>query len=227
MGSQAIIDILGSMVIFGSFLLIMINLQMDNYEYSTEYTNQLIVQRNLVNLSQIIENDIRKVGYDPRPWIVRGRDRQSEDFSFNLIIADTNILGIKTPVSNRCLFYRLGDDDTTTVNPRDKVLVKGVISPDEMFNMDEKGEKIASVTKFQVRYFNDSTEIQQPIQDEDIYKISSAEIYIQIETPFPIDNYNAIGLGNYVIVDSDSSRKYCSAEWQYRFAVQKLTPKEM
>ncbi len=216
MGSQAILDILSSMIIFGSFLLIMINLQMDNYEYSVEYANQLIVQKNLVSLSRIIKNDIQKIGYRD-PWVATGKDDSEPPVYANLNEYYEDYIGISCQTG--VIYYWLGGYDNTTENPRDKKLIR-LQTP---FG-DE--EKVGTVTKFALRYFaEDNTELISPDWSQRLL-ISSVEMYIQMETPYPVENYNAVGLGKYVLVDNDTIRKYSAVEWKYRFATQTIPPKE-
>ena len=81
MGSQVIIDLIASTVLFGWLLLTTIRVGTANSENMQTYGGELLVQQNLVELTRLLEYDFRKIGFckepnsipDPTKAILAGR----------------------------------------------------------------------------------------------------------------------------------------------------------
>jgi len=63
MGFSSLIDILGSIVIGGLLLMILLRMNETATQNTYEYNGELTVQQNLVSTVQLIEYDFRKIGY--------------------------------------------------------------------------------------------------------------------------------------------------------------------
>ncbi len=63
MGSQTILDLIASSMVFGTLMLIGLRLNGSTMERSQDYREDLIVQQNLVEIAKLLEYDFRKIGY--------------------------------------------------------------------------------------------------------------------------------------------------------------------
>jgi hypothetical protein len=63
MGFNTIFDIIGSIFIAGSLLIIVLNLQGDIAQMTFTYGNDLIVQSNMTTVTRMLESDFRRIGY--------------------------------------------------------------------------------------------------------------------------------------------------------------------
>lgn len=63
MGSQTILDLIASSIVFGSLMLIALRLNGSTMENLQSYREDLIVQESLVEITKLLEYDFRKIGY--------------------------------------------------------------------------------------------------------------------------------------------------------------------
>jgi hypothetical protein len=63
MGSQTILDLIASTIVFGSLMLIALRLNGSTMENAQAFREDLIVQQNLVAVSELLEHDFRKIAY--------------------------------------------------------------------------------------------------------------------------------------------------------------------
>lgn len=63
MGSQTILDLISSTIVFGSLTLIALRLNGSTMERSQDFQEDLIVQQNLVEITKLLEYDLRKIAY--------------------------------------------------------------------------------------------------------------------------------------------------------------------
>ena len=146
MGSSTLFDILGSVLIGGLLMLMVItvngNLTKTNYQFGSEMT----VQRNLVTIVTMIEQDFRRIGYcaiplkfpDPTKAIISATQTSIQ------FIGDYNADGNLDTIS-----YWLGDTASAnfTKNPNDKLLYKKIGNkPTLSYNL--------GVCMFNFTYFN-------------------------------------------------------------------------
>jgi hypothetical protein len=87
MGSSVILDIIGSFVVFGVLLLTGLRMDTNAVEERFAYNTAVNLQLQLVSLSAQIEDDFRKIGYDPTeltldPSTTAIRYGDSTDFKF-------------------------------------------------------------------------------------------------------------------------------------------------
>jgi hypothetical protein len=184
MGNITLIDLLASAVIAG-FLLLMLHHSNERMN-ETLFTsgNDLVVQENLVNLVNILQTDLRKIGYC--------KDQiKIPDVSKALLSADAHGVTFLTDVDDDGVVdtvqYYTGSVSglVSTPNPRDMMLFRRV-------NGDPIGMSIG-LTKFDFKYFdvNDAVVPQPVLSTDDVH---SLQIDIQLESTFPYDNtyaYNA------------------------------------
>ena len=63
MGFSSLIDILGSTIVGGLLLMILLRMNDASVENNYLYSGEKIVQQNLVEVVKLIEYDFRKIGY--------------------------------------------------------------------------------------------------------------------------------------------------------------------
>ncbi len=164
---SALIDIIGSMVIGAMVMMIFINLNIakSNEQYSSN--SELQLQQNAKTLADMLEYDLRKIGYNytGNPFITT----DSSKISF---YADIDNNGIIDKVT-----YLTGSPSEVsyTSNPNDRILYRVV-------NTDTSKGPSLGITKLQFDYFN-SVGKRTAVQDS--IKYIKTEIWV--ETPEKVD----------------------------------------
>ncbi len=152
MGSQVILDIIASSVTFGTLLLMTIRVNGSVNENMQRYNGDLIVQENIVTLTQIIEYDFRRIGYCKDPT-------KFPDPTKAIILADSNRIRFYTDLGTLAnpdgdgnldiLEYYLGPTSELlmTPNPGDRMLYR------VENNETPKGANLG-VTMFDLKFFD-------------------------------------------------------------------------
>lgn len=153
MGFSSLIDVLGSMLIGGVLLLILLRLNASSVQNVYVNAGELIVEQNMLETVRVLEYDFKKIGYcvkwdklpDPSKAIIYA-DRHGVKFLTDLQNPPTYPSGdgiIDT------LYYYTGSTSelTSTPNPRDMRLYRVVN------NETPKGSNLG-VTQFDIKYFN-------------------------------------------------------------------------
>lgn len=172
MGFSTLIDILGSIVIGGMLMLILFRLNDAAVANSFRYNGELIVQKNLVEVVNLLEFDLRKIGYcavwenlpNPSKYIV------SADSNSIKYLTDTDSDGNVDTLS-----YYLGPSSelSGTANPRDRMLYRRV-------NKSKPLSANLGVTMFKFTYYNVfGKEISFPITQPG--EIQTMQIDIAVE----------------------------------------------
>lgn len=181
MGFSTLIDILGSTIMGGILLIIVLRLNDTATEKTTNYGGELSLQQNLVTIAQIMEYDFRKMGYC-KIWTKFPKPEQS------IISAETNSISFFADIEDKgevdTVTYYIGNYLTSTPNPRDRYFYRKINSqPPVAINL--------GVTQFFLKYFDAFGDtLHQPITQPSL--INSYEINIQVETVFAYDeNYSS------------------------------------
>lgn len=181
MGFSTLIDILGSTVMGGILLILVLRLNDTATEKTTNYHGELSLQQNLVTIAQIMEFDFRKMGYckewvkfpDPTKSIAEAK---ANSITF---YADINDDGAMDTIS-----YYIGGLLTSTPNPRDRYFYRKVNSlPPAPINL--------GITQFFMIYFDSFGDtLHFPITEPSL--INSYEINVLVETVYAYDeNYSS------------------------------------
>lgn len=168
MGTNVILDLLGSFLIGGMLLLNIVNMNANASTQSSLYSVTRISQKNLVASVQIIENDFRKMGYgvaNPTKSILIA------DTSRIKFLADIDRNGVMDTID-----YYIGP--TTELggspNPRDRFLYR-------VINGETPSSANLGIVRFRLDYY-----------DQDLKKVSLleaikiVEIRVEVESPFPL-----------------------------------------
>ena len=178
MGSQTIIDIIGSFIIFGWLLLMSLRMNTANSENMQTYRGELLVQQNLVEVTQLLEYDFRKIGYCAEP-------NNFPDPTRAILLADSNQIKFVTDVdfgsgpngAIDSIHYFLGPTSELdlTVNPRDRMLYRVV-------NAETPNGSNLGITSFNLKYFDSGgLELGTPILGNDLQKIQTIQISMTVE----------------------------------------------
>jgi type II secretory pathway component PulJ len=176
MGASTILDIVGSIIIGGMMLGII--LKLNNSASLNVYMNsgELACQQNLVITAQVLETDFRRIGYCSNYLTIQDPTKAilSADTASIKFTADIDQNGIIDTVN-----YYLGPatDLNATANPRDKILYR-VINGVVPTGSD------AGITRFYMVYFKvNGDTIPTPVSSTDLQSISDIELNMNIENP--------------------------------------------
>jgi hypothetical protein len=153
MGSQTLLDLVGSIVIGGFLLMILSRMNYSNVQNNYKYSGERIIQQNLVEVVKLLEHDFRKIGYCSDYTKIPDRTKA-------IVLADSNRIWFLTDAavsqSNQygnglvdTLKYTLGpaSELTSTPNPNDRYLYRSV-------NNATKVSSNLGITQFKLTYYN-------------------------------------------------------------------------
>jgi hypothetical protein len=202
MGSQVIIDIIGSFILFGWLLLSTIRVGTANSENMQSYGGELLVQENLVEVTKLLEYDFRKIGFCKEP-------NRLPDPTKAIILADTSRIKFLTDVDLTgsgpdgvvdSIYYYLGpaSELASTTNPNDRMLYRVVNA------QPAKGANLG-VTSFKLRYFDgQGNGLAAPVTGANLQKIQTIQISIIVENTVAAE----------LVETAPINQRYSSAFWQ-------------
>lgn len=178
MGTNVILDIMGSMIIGGILIMTLFRLSDRATERTYSQSGDLTIQQNVATVVSILEYDFRKIGYCA-DWT------KIPDPTKSIILADSNKIKFLTDVDKNktvdTMFYYIGPPSELiyTANPRDRFLYRVVNS--------EKPVKVnLGVTYFNLVYYNSNKDIiKTPVAVPG--EIQSLQISLAVED---IEAYN-------------------------------------
>jgi type II secretory pathway component PulJ len=201
MGSQTVIDIIGSFIIFGWLLMMSLRMNTANSENMQTYRGELLVQENLVEVTKLLEYDFRKIGYCREP-------NNLADPTKAIIQADSSRIRFLTDVDRGSgpdgvvdtVTYYLGDTTelALTQNPRDRLLYR-VVS-----GYAARGSNLG-VSYFNLKYFDSQgSQLSTPVISGDLQRIQTIQISLVVENTMAAE----------LVETSPINQQYASAFWQ-------------
>lgn len=187
MGFSSLIDILGSTIVGGLLLMILLRMNDASVENNYLYSGERIVQQNLVEVVKLIEYDFRKIGYckdwekiSPGLAIVSA---DSNQISFLTDIVNTNAVNDYGDGEVDILRYYLGSTSelAATPNPNDRLLYR-VVNGEA-----PKGSNLG-VTQFKLTYFDALGDTISPLPASPPFGIASIQVDIAVENPAAYGN---------------------------------------
>lgn len=133
MGSQTILDLIASTMVFGSLLLMALRINMSTTENLQSYRTDLVVQENLVSVTNLLEDDFRRMGYcnDPKKIpspskTIRYADSVTLKFLTDLPTDKPGTTGWLGDGNLDSVTYRVGptSEASATPNPNDRLLYR-------------------------------------------------------------------------------------------------------
>jgi hypothetical protein len=187
MGSQTILDLIASTMVFSTLLLISMRLNYGTSETLQDYRGDLIVQENLVAVTQLIEYDFRKIGYCkdynkiPLPTsAIRYADTSKIKFWTDFAVSTSNTSGDGNLDS---LTYYVGSTSelAATPNPNDRLLYR-------VENNNTPVGVNMGVTIFYLQYYDAfHNKLATPVAD--CRQIQFLQINVQVEHPIKWTKY--------------------------------------
>lgn len=202
MGSQAILDIISSFIIFGWLMMTGIRISVANAENLQTYGGELLVQENLVEITKLLEYDFRKIGFCMEPNMIPDPTRAIlvADSSRLRFLTDLDLTGSGPDGTVDTLTYFLGPTSElpSTTNPRDRMLYRVVNSE------TPKGSNLG-VTSFRFRYFNSQgVELAAPVTGANRQSIQTIQISLIVENV----------VAGELVETAPINTQYSSAFWQ-------------
>ncbi|MCX7874855.1 MAG: hypothetical protein N2321_01670 [Melioribacteraceae bacterium] len=179
MGFSTLLDILGSTIAGGMLLMILFRLNDAAVQNSYNYTADLIVQQNLVEVITLLEYDFKKIGYC-KDWT------KIADPSKAIIFADSTNIRFLTDVDNDgnvdTMRYYVGPTSqlSGTPNPRDRMLFRVV-------NSATPASANLGITQFNLRYFN-ALQQQMSFPITNFSQIQTIQLNIMVESSYSYAN---------------------------------------
>ena len=146
MGFNTLLDIVGSIITGGLILLILFRLNSSATTNLYNNSSEAIVQRSMVSVVEVLENDFRKIGYC-KDW------NKIPDPTKSILYADTSKIKFLTDINNDgnvdTLTYYVGPTSelSNTPNPRDRLLYRVV-------NGEIPKSSNVGITEFKMTYYN-------------------------------------------------------------------------
>jgi hypothetical protein len=186
MGFSTLLDIIGSTIIGGLLLMILLRMNDSAIENNYNFSGEKIVQQNLVDLVKLAEYDFRKIGYcadytkipDPTKSIIHA-DSNSITFLTDIITSpgtygDGIVDTIKYFISDKSLL-------SATPNPNDRLLYRRV-------NSEALRGSNLGVTQFKLTFFDANEDTIKSMPSSPPLGIVSMQIDIAIENPYAYGN---------------------------------------
>ena len=132
MGFSSLLDILGSTIVGGLLLLILIRLTLASVQNNYDYNGERIVQRDLTAVVQLLEYDFRKIGYCAKyANLASYQDSLIQRATDTTISFYTDLPTTAAPYGDSILdkvYYYTGPTSglSATPNPKDRVLYRVV-----------------------------------------------------------------------------------------------------
>jgi hypothetical protein len=189
MGSQTILDLIGSTIVFATLMLISLRLNGSTMENVQSFREDIIVQQDLVAVSELLEYDFRKIGYckdftviTSPTLAIRYADTSRIKFwtDFPLTTSGTGYDGDGVLDS---LTYYIGPTSelADTPNPYDRLL----------YRVENNATPIGvnmGVTQFQINYYDAlKNKLTTPV--DSCQKIQYLQITIQVQHPIKWTKY--------------------------------------
>jgi hypothetical protein len=186
MGFGTLLDILGSTIIGGMLLMILLRMNDAAVQNNYNYSGERIVQQNLVDVVKLLEYDFRKIGYCAN-WIAFPNP------ALGIIQADSNRIHFLTDLVTSgnpfgdgvldTLKYYLGPTTelTATPNPNDRLLYRVVNSE------TPKGSNLG-ITQFKLTYFDANGDRITTMPASPPLGIAAIQIDIAVENPAAYGN---------------------------------------
>ncbi len=206
MGSQTILDLIASTMVFGSLLLMALRMNISSSENVQAYRMDLVVQENLVEITNLLETDFRRIGYcqdaskisNPSLAILYA-DSIKIKYLTDLPTGDVGTTGWLGDGNLDSVTYYVGptSEASSTPNPNDRFLYR------VENNSTPQGVNLG-VTTFHLKYFDALRDsISSPVADPRTIQ------YMQIT--IEVQNYAKVGgLVNTAAFDT----LYQSAYWR-------------
>ncbi|MFA6469215.1 MAG: hypothetical protein WCW35_09965 [Bacteroidota bacterium] len=186
MGSQTILDLIASSLVFGSLMLIALRLNGGTMENVQAFREDILVQQNLVAVSQLLEYDFRKIAYCKNYTVISSPTDAIRYADTSKIVFWTDFPTTTQPYGDGVLdsmTYYVGPTSelSVTPNPYDRLL----------YRVENDATPIGvnmGVTTFNMKYYDAlHAELSTPVDSCQL--IQYMQITIQVEHPVKWTKY--------------------------------------
>lgn len=180
MGYQVVLDILGSLILGGLFLLNLLRFQGNDVQSKQESRDDIVAQQNLVAIVNLFEEDFRRIGY------CANRDSMLAPVVMtagpDYITFKTDLITSGNPEGDGIVDsvgYWWGEYLADTPNPRDRMLYRRTT------NGPWKGSSMG-VTYLDFRYlkYNGDT-LSRPVTGASLKEICGIQVTLRVENLYP------------------------------------------
>ncbi|MFA6469801.1 MAG: hypothetical protein WCW35_12940 [Bacteroidota bacterium] len=203
MGSQTILDLIASTMVFGSLLLMMLRINVTQSETIQMYQGDLLVQQNLVEVTRLLEYDFKKIGYCKDPTKIPDpsdaiRYADSLKIKFYTDFPTTDDPQGDGQLDSLTYYVGPASEASATPNPNDKLL----------YRVENDATPVGvnlGVTEFELKYYDTfRDQIASPVSNCGL--IQYMQITIQVENLAAADSL----LGTF----ASSEQAYQKAYWR-------------
>jgi hypothetical protein len=170
----ALIDMVGSIILGGALLVIILNANDNATENHYVYNGNTLVQEMLISTSQFVEGEFRNIGLGVAPG------------EKTILLADTNSITFLTDLDRdgaavETISYFVGDTSelASTQNNLDRYLhrsVNGGVST-----------KVGVVTVFKLRYITRCGELlPTPVPSDRLTEVFVVEVTVEVQNPYAV-----------------------------------------
>ena len=186
MGFSSLLDILGSTIIGGLLLIILMRMNATAVQNNYLYSGEQIVQQNIVEVVKLLEYDFRKIGYCS-VWT------NIPDPAKAIIQADSNSISFLTDIVTSSYPYGDGVVDTLKYYLSSKSVLSSTPNPNDMIlyrviNHDAVAGSNLGVTQFKLTYFDANGTKITAMPENPPLGIASIQIDIAVENPAAYGN---------------------------------------
>lgn len=203
MGSQTILDLIASTMVFGSLLIIVLRINMGTTENMQMYRGDLLVQQNLVEITRLLEYDFKKIGYCKDPSKIPNP-------ALAIRYADSMKLKFLTDFPTSSDPQGDGNIDSLTYYVGPKSEASATPNPNDMllYRVENDATPIGvnlGVTQFELKYFDAfRAQVLSPVANCGL--IQYMQITIQVE--------NLAASDTLIINRASFDRPYQTAFWR-------------
>lgn len=203
MGSQTILDLIASTMVFGSLLVMMLRINAGSVENMQMYRGDLLVQQNLVEITKLLEYDFKKIGYCSDASKIPDPSRAIRYADSIKIKFYTDFPTSSNPQGDGnldSLTYYVGpkSEASATPNPNDRLL----------YRVENNSAPVGvnlGVTQFELRYFDAfRNPVSSPVTNCGL--IQYMQITIQVE--------NLAAADSLLVNRASFDRPYQTAFWR-------------
>ncbi len=208
MGYSTILDIIASVVVGGLVLLVLLRTSAGAAENSYNYGQDLIVQEDVTSLAEIMEYDLRKIGYcadytqipDPTKAILAADSTSIKFLSDTSSSSNPLWTGDGTTDNIYYFLDSKGDSLTHIQNPNVKYLHR-------VIDGNTAGETTWPVTEFSLMYFDAMGDtLKFPITSTS--QISSIQVTLQVQNNSPYNsNYQSALWKQFTVTTPNLSKR--------------------
>ncbi len=192
MGFSTLLDILGSVVIGGLLLMILLRINNLAVQKSFTFTGDAILQRNLVDVVKLIEYDFRQMGYTT-DWVNAN--------VMDPLISSADSTSIAFVVDGKTYRYYVGDTTElpSTPNPHDILLYR-------QYGTDPPMSSSMGITKFHLTYYDMwDNNLATPVANTQ--QIRTIQIDVEVQDVYGYEE-------KYTDQYNENYSKYAKAAWR-------------